>query len=145
MADMLKEFERLIGTDDVSSVERLDLPARTERSTSIPDAYGSGSMGRWLTNDDRLRGRVWLHQAKAMMIAAEGRNLVISTGTASGKSLVFQSAAFRMLDADDEAAVIVFYPLKALSNDQLRSWRRAAEHIGFRKDDVTAHPVFASV
>ena len=136
MADMLKEFGRLIGTDDVSSVDRLDLAARAERSTSIPDAYISGSPGRWLANDEKLRGRVWLHQAKAMTIAAEGRNLVISTGTASGKSLVFQSAAFRLLDADDEAAVVVFYPLKALSNDQLRSWREAAEHAGFGEDGI---------
>ena len=136
MADMLKEFGRLIGIDDVSSVDRLDLAARAERSTSIPDAYSSGSPGRWLTNDEKLRGRVWLHQAKAMTIAAEGRNLVISTGTASGKSLVFQSAAFRLLDADDEAAVVVFYPLKALSNDQLRSWREAAEHAGFGEDGI---------
>ena len=136
MADMLKEFERLIATDEVSSVESLDLPARAERSTSIPDAYGSGSPGRWLTSDDKLRGHVWLHQAKAMTIAAEGRNLVISTGTASGKSLVFQSAAFRVLDSDDEATVIVFYPLKALSNDQWMSWRRAAVHAGFGEDDI---------
>ena len=136
MADMLKEFGRLIAADDVSTVDRLDLPARAERSTPIPNAYSSGSPGRWLTNDDKLRGHVWLHQAKAMMIAAEGRNLVISTGTASGKSLVFQSAAFRVLDADDEATAIVFYPLKALANDQWRSWLRAAEHAGFRDDDI---------
>ena len=136
MADMLKEFERLIDAKDVSSVDGLELPARAERSVAVPDEYRRGSPGRWLTNDDKLRGRVWLHQAKAMTIAAEGRNLVISTGTASGKSLVFQSAAFRMLDADDEAAVIVFYPLKALSNDQLMSWRKAAEYAGFGEDGI---------
>ncbi len=136
MSDMLKEFDRLINAKVVSSVDRLDLPSRPERSAAIPDAYRSGSPGRWLTNDDKLRGRVWLHQAKAMAIAAEERNLVISTGTASGKSLVFQSAAFRVLDEDDEAAVIVFYPLKALSNDQLIAWRRAAEFAGFRAGDI---------
>ena len=126
MNDMLAEFERLIDTNTVSCVDRLELPACTERSVPVPDAYRDGSPGRWLMNDEKLRGRLWLHQAKAMAIAAEGRNLVISTGTASGKSLVFQSAAFRMLDEDNEAAIIVFYPLKALSNDQLMSWRRAA-------------------
>ena len=87
-------------------------------------------------SDEKLDGRVWLHQGKAMSIAAEGRNLVISTGTASGKSLVFQSAAFRTLDQDDEAAVIVFYPLKALSNDQLISWRRAGALAGYREAEI---------
>ena len=136
MTDMLKEFERLIDGKDASSVEKIELPARAERSTAIPDVYRRGAPGRWLTNDENLRGRVWLHQAKAMKIAAEGRNLVISTGTASGKSLVFQSAAFRQLDADNEAAVVVFYPLKALSNDQFRFWREAAEHADIGKDSI---------
>lgn len=136
MSDMLKEFEGWINANVDSCVDRLDLPARLERSIAIPDAYRTGSPGRWLTNDEKLRGRVWLHQAKAMTIAAEGRNLVISTGTASGKSLVFQSAAFRVLDEDNEAAVIVFYPLKALSNDQLLSWKKAAEQAGYRSEDI---------
>lgn len=119
LEDMLTEFELLIDTNTVSCVERLALPAQAERSVPIPDAYGGGSAGRWLLNDAKLEGRLWLHQAKALTIAAEGRNLVISTGTASRKSWVFQSAAFRVLDEDEQAAVIVFYPLKALSNDQL--------------------------
>ena len=135
MADILQEFERLITSREIL-VDRLDLQARVERSKPIPDAYSSGSPGRWLTNNKKLRGRVWLHQASAMRLAAEGRNLVVSTGTASGKSLVFQSAAFRMLDADAEAAVIAFYPLKALSNDQFGSWKEAARDAGFRAEDI---------
>ena len=136
MEDMLSEFERLVANNTVSCLDSLELPARTERSVAVPDAYRDGSPGRWLMADEKLAGRVWLHQAKAMGIAAEGRNLVISTGTASGKSLVFQSAAFKTLDVDPDAAIIVFYPLKALANDQLMSWRRAAELAGFRKDDI---------
>ena len=135
MIDMLAEFERLLGGNTASCLDRLELPARTERSVPVPDAYRDGSPGNWLMNDDRLGGRVWLHQAKAMDIAADGRNLVISTGTASGKSLVFQSAAFKTLDEDPDAAIIVFYPLKALSNDQLMSWRRAAELAGLGGED----------
>ena len=133
---MLTEFERLIDTKTVSCVDRLELPARVERSVPIPDAYGRGSAGRWLMNDEKLQGRLWLHQAKALEAVANGSNLVISTGTASGKSLIFQAAAFRALDEDEEAAVIVFYPLKALSNDQLMSWRRAAGLAGFREQDI---------
>ena len=136
MGDMLTEFERLIDTNTVSCIDRLELPAQAERSVPIPNAYRGGSAGRWLMNEEKLHGRLWLHQAKALTIAAEDRNLVISTGTASGKSLIFQSAAFRLLDEDEEAVVIVFYPLKALSNDQLISWRHAAGLAGFREDDI---------
>ena len=74
MNDMLAAFERLIDTNTVSCVDRLELPARTERSVPVPDAYRDGSPGRWLMNDEKLRGRLWLHQAKAMVIAAEGHN-----------------------------------------------------------------------
>ena len=136
MTDMLNQFNRLIDDGTVSCVDRLDLAARMERSVPIPDGYRSGSPGAWLMNDDKLRGRLWLHQAKAMTISAEGRNLVICTGTASGKSLVFQSAAFRLLDKAPDAAVIVFYPLKALSNDQLMSWRRAGELAGIPNEYI---------
>lgn len=136
IANMLKEFKNLIDANIISSLDRLELPGRQERSATIPNPYLTGAPGRWLTNDSNLHGRLWLHQAKALTIAAEGRNLVIATGTASGKSLVFQSAAFRTLDTDEESAVIVFYPLKALSNDQLISWRRAAELAGFNKKDI---------
>ena len=136
MATMLREFEKLIENQTVSCVDRLELPDRSERSVPVPEEYRQGAAGRWLMNDERLGGMLWLHQAKALEIASSGRNLVISTGTASGKSLVFQSTAFRMMDEDPEAAVIVFYPLKALSNDQLLSWRRAAELAGVGGDHV---------
>ena len=136
MGDMLREFERLIDANGFPCVDRFELPAHPERSVPIPEAYAGGSVGRWLMNDEKLGGRLWLHQAKALTMVAEGRNLVVSTGTASGKSLIFQSAAFRMLDGNAQAAVIAFYPLKALSNDQLLSWRRAAAAAGLREEDI---------
>ena len=136
MATMLGELKKLIESKTVSCVDRLELPGRSERSVPVPEEYRQGAAGQWLMNDERLGGTLWLHQAKALETASSGRNLVISTGTASGKSLVFQSAAFRMMDDDSEAAVIVFYPLKALSNDQLLSWRRAAELAGVGGDHV---------
>ena len=60
----------------------------------------------------------------------------MATSTASGKSLVFQAAALRILDRDPEARVLVFYPLKALATDQLVSWRRAVMAAGFDSDLV---------
>jgi ATP-dependent helicase YprA (DUF1998 family) len=45
--------------------------------------------------------------------------MVVATGAASGKSLVFQAAALKALDRNPNAAVLVFYPLKALVDDQL--------------------------
>lgn len=136
MVDMLEVFNRLINSDNFSCVDRVDLPARDKRTISIPEIYQRGSPGRWLTNDANLKGRLWLHQAKAMEMAAQGHNVVIATRTASGKSLVFQSIALRLLDEQNESAVIVFYPLKALAADQLESWKRVAELAGLTSDVI---------
>jgi DEAD/DEAH box helicase domain-containing protein len=56
---------------------------------------------------------------------------VIATGTASGKSLVFQTAALAILEKDPEARVAVFYPLKALAADQLVGWKKALVSAGY--------------
>ena len=130
MANMNEVFDQMIRAGDLTCVDRLDLPARSPRRAAIPEAFRSGAPGRWLMNDPELRGKLWRHQVKAMKAAAGGNNVIVSTGTASGKSLIFQSIAFRTLDLDGEASVLVFYPLKALANDQLKSWRETAEMAG---------------
>ena len=136
MVDILKVFNRLINSDNFSCVDRINLSPRDERTVAIPFAYQSGSPGHWLTNDANLKGRLWLHQAKAMEMAAQGHNVVIATGTASGKSLIFQAIALRLLDEYKESAVIVFYPLKALAADQLKAWKRIAELAGLASDAI---------
>lgn len=121
---MLNVFENETRDRELPVVERLELPARSERTQGVPDAYRSGPVGDWLLADEVLKGNLWRHQALALEAFASGRNVVLSTGTASGKSLVFQAAAIKVLQSDDEAKVLVFYPLKALAADQDVSWRR---------------------
>ena len=133
MANMHTIFERMIDSGDLPCVDRVDLPARPQRLATIPERFRSGAPGQWLMNDPKLNGKLWLHQAKAMRAAAQGKNVIVSTGTASGKSLIFQSVAFRTMEADSEAVVMVFYPLKALANDQWESWRNSAEMAGFNR------------
>ena len=131
MADMYEVFDRLAPSSGLPCVDRVDLPPRPERRAAIPEEFRSGTPGQWLLNDPTLQGKLWLHQVKAMEAAASGENVIISTGTASGKSLVFQATAFRAIDASDDSAVLVFYPLKALANDQLGSWHRRASMAGY--------------
>ena len=53
----------------------------------------------------------------------------MSTGTASGKSLVFRSFAFHRTLLDSQSRILVFYPLKALAADQLRGWQEMARSL----------------
>jgi DEAD/DEAH box helicase domain-containing protein len=73
----------------------------------------------------RLAGRgitaLWEHQAQAATLAAEGTSVVLSTGTASGKSLAYQLPGLTALVTDERARVLYLAPTKALAGDQLRA------------------------
>ncbi|RWN51711.1 DEAD/DEAH box helicase [Mesorhizobium sp.] len=66
---------------------------------------------------------------------AGGSNVVIATGTASGKSLIFQLAIMRELLEGDGLAIVV-YPLKALLSDQLARWRSLMREFGLPANTV---------
>ncbi|ASU80741.1 DEAD/DEAH box helicase [Actinopolyspora erythraea] len=71
----------------------------------------------------RSRGteRPWSHQVHAAELAHRGNNVVIATGTASGKSLAYQLPVLSHLDGDSRATALYLAPTKALGADQLRS------------------------
>ncbi len=69
---------------------------------------------------------LWEHQATALRSLHAGRNVAVATGTASGKSLVYQLATMERLGADPRATALYLFPTKALANDQLRSIRAFA-------------------
>ena len=55
---------------------------------------------------------------------------MISTGTASGKSLVFQAPTPAPPGHPPNATAIAVYPIKALARDQVMRWRNMAEAAG---------------
>jgi DEAD/DEAH box helicase domain-containing protein len=65
--------------------------------------------------------RPWRHQAEAADLVFSGRHTVISTGTASGKSLAYQLPVLSTLATDDKACALYLSPTKALGADQLRA------------------------
>ena len=75
-------------------------------------------------------GQLYLHQAMGLELVGQGHNLVISTGTASGKSLVFQAPTLDHLAANPNATAIAIYPIKALARDQVIRWQSMAEAAG---------------
>jgi DEAD/DEAH box helicase domain-containing protein len=63
-------------------------------------------------------GRPWAHQARAARLARAGRSVIISTGTASGKSLGYLVPALSAVLEGGTALYIA--PTRALAADQLR-------------------------
>ena len=81
-------------------------------------------------------GQLYLHQAMGLDLVDQGHNLVISTGTASGKSLVFQAPALDHLATHPNATAIAIYPIKALARDQVIRWQSMAEAAGLDPDAI---------
>jgi DEAD/DEAH box helicase domain-containing protein len=71
--------------------------------------------------------QLYAHQAEAMHRAIEGPTIV-TTGTASGKSLCFQLPTLEVLTSDPGARALYIYPTKALAQDQARSLARFGLH-----------------
>ncbi len=64
--------------------------------------------------------RLYSHQAEALGAAWKGPTIV-TTGTASGKSLCFNLPTLEVLCRDSRARAIYLYPTKALAQDQARA------------------------
>jgi DEAD/DEAH box helicase domain-containing protein len=86
----------------------------------IPSVLGPGVVGALR---DRKVGRLYSHQAKAIESAVGGRHVVVSTPTASGKSLCFHLPVLEALSRDPDARAVYLYPTKALARDQEASLR----------------------
>lgn len=95
-----------------------DLTARGARQrpwpTWVPDDVVAAFTERGVTEP-------WSHQVAAADLAHEGRHVVLSTGTASGKSLAYQLPILTALAEDPRARVLYLSPTKALGHDQLRA------------------------
>lgn len=64
--------------------------------------------------------QLYVHQAQALEAAWNGTTIV-TTGTASGKSLCFNLPTLEVLCTDAKARALYLYPTKALAQDQARA------------------------
>jgi DEAD/DEAH box helicase domain-containing protein len=63
---------------------------------------------------------LYSHQADAWLAAQRGEHLIVTTGTASGKTLAFNLPVLDALAREPKLRALYLYPTKALSQDQLR-------------------------
>lgn len=79
---------------------------------------------------ERLRQRgldtLYSHQAEAIESAIAGNNVIVSTPTASGKTLCYAASVIHEFLHDKDATAIFLFPLKALARDQIDSFRDLA-------------------
>ena len=63
--------------------------------------------------------RLYNHQAETYEAIQDGEHVIITTPTASGKTLAFNLPIMEIMIEDKDATALYIYPAKALSNDQL--------------------------
>jgi DEAD/DEAH box helicase domain-containing protein len=64
---------------------------------------------------------LYRHQAEAWEAARRGENVVVTTGTASGKSLAFNLPVLDAIAREPKTRALYHYPTKALAQDQARA------------------------
>jgi len=124
---VVREFERLIGQPEspVRAVRRQ--PATEGTFQDIPVFVDTR-----LRDALRKRGieRLYTHQAEAIEQIESGKNTVIVTPTASGKTLCYNLPVLNLLLRDPETRAMYLFPTKALAEDQLHGFQATADELG---------------
>jgi len=80
--------------------------------------------------------RLYTHQAEAVELVRAGRDVVVATGTASGKSLCYVIPIAEALPVEPDCRTLLLFPTKALCQDQFQKFRAGLDAAGL--DDVFA-------
>ncbi len=112
----------------------LDIPLVKGPFVSLSEAFAQGESVQRLADDGILHHvmpgligypRMWLHQERVFEAVRQGRHVLVSTGTGSGKTEAFLypivDDLLRQRDQGTTSglAAVVIYPMNALANDQL--------------------------
>ena len=118
-AELIEDLRTAMPNSTVTHIRHV--PARLSTPADWP---------QWLLPSLRetlRRGGVvkpWSHQAETAQHAWEGRDVIVATGTASGKSLGYQLPILTALAEDPTATAVYLAPTKALAQDQMQSLAR---------------------
>ena len=103
-----------------SLVHLQELPARRPAIEPFPEGLPEMLVSRLGLLG--VRG-LYAHQVDGLEALRDGRDVIVATGTASGKTLVYNAAFAEVALTQPKATALYLYPTKALARDQLRAVR----------------------
>jgi DEAD/DEAH box helicase domain-containing protein len=103
------------------------LPARSGEYVDIP-ASVHPTLHRTLAQ--RGIPKLYTHQAEAFELSSAGKNVVVVTPTASGKTLCYNLPVLNCMLRDLNARAMYLFPTKALAEDQLHEFQAAVDASG---------------
>lgn len=81
---------------------------------------------------------LYSHQAKALELVQEGKDILTATPTASGKSMIYNLPMLEAILSDKESRGLYLFPLKALAQDQFRVLRQFETLLDMEKTSANA-------
>jgi len=116
----ITNFLSKLSTDSVhkSNIELIkEIPPKNaeynENNLDLPDNFEE-----YLLKKNK---KLYTHQYSALENVRIGKNILLTTSTASGKTLSFNLPILETLQNDKDATALYIYPTKALTNDQLNN------------------------
>jgi DEAD/DEAH box helicase domain-containing protein len=83
--------------------------------------------------------QLYSHQAMSVDAARAGKNVMVATASASGKTLCYNLPVLEALLQDPSSRAFYLFPTKALAQDQLRSLRELGSHELFSFDSFATY------
>jgi DEAD/DEAH box helicase domain-containing protein len=93
-----------------------------------PDPTLFDELRRYL--DESGIPQLYSHQVELLSRGRKGENVIVTTGTASGKTLGFNLPVFESLGRDPKTTALYLYPMKAVTQDQLKVLRAMEKTTG---------------
>src|SRR5205823_4282781 len=110
------QWDDLLLAEELAHVTRV--PLREARTSPLPEDLHPELRAALARQGIE---QLYEHQAEAWASAARGEHLIVTTGTASGKTLAFNLPVLNALAAEPKSRALYLYPTKALAQDQARA------------------------
>jgi DEAD/DEAH box helicase domain-containing protein len=133
----IDEYIREISSEDslgLSIVCHKQFSARAGRYQPLENISEPLARALKKTGTDNL----FSHQAQAIKLIRAGKNPVISTPTASGKSLIYNLPVLESILEDPGSRALYIFPLKALTQDQHQSINKIVRETGIDHPGITS-------
>ena len=128
-----KELEQLLNAPDaISKGPYISLTDAFQKGKSLLELIDDGELAKSFAKMSQLKPErtLYKHQEEALLKSNKNKNLIITTGTGSGKTESFLIPVINRLLKEQEngtldagVRTLIIYPMNALVNDQIRRLR----------------------
>jgi len=123
----VERFQQLMADPDSPIRAIRHQPTRDGEYEPIPESVAPGIRGML---ESRGMPRLYTHQAESIRLSLDGKNVVVVTPTASGKTLCYNLPVLQRITEEPGARAIYMFPTKALAEDQLHELQAALDSMG---------------